>query len=64
MDWFLYDNGLRHERIKKGNEHDWFIYHEPVELILLEYLDVSSENYEINILKAVLLLVTKCYPTR
>ena len=23
MDWFLYDNGLRHERVKQGNASEY-----------------------------------------
>ena len=28
MDWFLYDNGLHHERVKlPGNDLDFYLFH-------------------------------------
>ena len=34
MDWFLYDNGLRHERVKQNGSWNW----EELQLVDKEFL--------------------------
>ena len=43
MDWFLYDNGLRHERIKKYDQNRELFDHLFSKTYIDEYIDLDTE---------------------
>ena len=42
MDWFLYDNGLRHERVKNLRHYFVTILFDPELLTLCHYLEMQA----------------------
>ena len=39
MDWFLYDNGLRHERVKENESFTYFVVFIPAKFSLMDIDD-------------------------
>ena len=50
MDWFLYDNGLRHERVKYANTQIYFLhvylFRSMVRLLIFQWYDIDSKYWK------------------
>ena len=44
IDWFLYDNGLRHERVDETDMIDNEVTHETIENIVIEAINTIHRN--------------------
>ena len=44
IDWFLYDNGLHHERINETDMIDNEVTHETIENIVIEAINTTHRN--------------------
>ena len=44
IDWFLYDNGLHHERINETDMKDNEVTHETIENIVIEAINTTHCN--------------------